>query len=899
VRGAIALLLVLAGGVAASAPTFETCRARADESPERYESYRCFFEVAAANGEWRAASARLAALASERPHNDWIVFVRAVVSAPTDADAAERLYVEAARRFEASDNVRGEVLARANLQSLYYQSARMGSAAREVERITALAERADDAETRTRARVVEAEFLIATGGDLGRAQRTLHEAEADLDAVPAYWLRRLVLQNSGNVLLLTGEYDRAASAFRRSLEEARGRGDLDSEARASLSIVNALLEKRGEEPYAVDAARLQADAHDALAAARRSGNVDLQLEALRVLAETLLTAQPASALGFAEECRRRAQAEKRSLLLSQCLWLRARLVADSDPGAARQDIDAAIQLLRHGEGADPGALAHAWRHAMRIAWQTDEPVAAIATGREALQAVERLRHLQPATDARAAAFSAWTQDYYWLSTRILRHATDANRPDLLDEAFRVAERMRARALLDLLAAPRAIPADLDAASAARRDAVLADIVEVNRKLLRATASGRAALLGRLASLERRERELRQVPHAPPVAMTASIAEVQRELAANEALLAFQTGTRDAADVGGSWAFVITRAQARVVELPDRAELVRSFALFKGMLRQSAEDRAPAARALHDRLLSDALSGLEGIERLVIVPDLPLDTFPLSALAGSHEIVLVPSATIWHQWRSRPPPARDRGALVLADPAGSPLGPLPHARAEGARILERLDGRGTVWTGSAASESAFKATDLSHHGILHFAAHAVVDGAHPDRSAILLAGGAGDQDGLLQSREIAELRLDGQLVVLSSCRSATGTRVRGEGVLGLARSFFAAGAHTVIGSLWPVRDDHAELFFDRFYAALAEGRATSAAFHDAQRALVDADLPMEAWAAFVLMGNPDAVPVRAAPARSRAIVAASLAGAFLAAVVVVGIVARRRRATRPG
>lgn len=197
-------------------------------------------------------------------------------------------------------------------------------------------------------------------------------------------------------------------------------------------------------------------------------------------------------------------------------------------------------------------------------------------------------------------------------------------------------------------------------------------------------------------------------------------------------------------------------------------------------------------------------------------------------------------------------------------SGLSLGPLPHARAEGREILERLDRNGTLWTGAEASENALKTQDLSQFGILHFAAHTLIDSVNADRSAILLASGTVHQDGLLQSREIADLKLDRQLVVLSSCQSATGTHVRGEGVLGLARSFFAAGARTVIGSLWPVRDDHARAFFVRFYASLAEGRTVGVAFHRAQQSLIEDGFPMEAWAGFVLIGDPDAAPVPALP-----------------------------------
>jgi CHAT domain-containing protein len=203
-------------------------------------------------------------------------------------------------------------------------------------------------------------------------------------------------------------------------------------------------------------------------------------------------------------------------------------------------------------------------------------------------------------------------------------------------------------------------------------------------------------------------------------------------------------------------------------------------------------------------------------------------------------------------------------------------------------------------GREASEAALKASDLSHYSVLHFATHTVIDDANVDRSAILLASGTNQQDGLLQSREIADLRLGGQIVVLSSCQSATGTPVRGEGVMGLARSFFAAGARVVIGSLWPIRDDHAEAFFGRFYAALGEGRTAGAAFHEAQRRLIGDGLPVEAWAGFILMGDPALTPLHRVTAPETKRLTAAVVAAMVAALALVTccgwIVYSKRRRT---
>ena len=74
-------------------------------------------------------------------------------------------------------------------------------------------------------------------------------------------------------------------------------------------------------------------------------------------------------------------------------------------------------------------------------------------------------------------------------------------------------------------------------------------------------------------------------------------------------------------------------------------------------------------------------------------------------------------------------------------------------------------------------------------------------------------GPTSEDGLLQTREIEGLDLEGRIVVLSACQTASGAILGGEGVLSLARAFFEAGAHAVIGSRWPIRDEDAASLFD--------------------------------------------------------------------------------------
>ena len=84
--------------------------------------------------------------------------------------------------------------------------------------------------------------------------------------------------------------------------------------------------------------------------------------------------------------------------------------------------------------------------------------------------------------------------------------------------------------------------------------------------------------------------------------------------------------------------------------------------------------------------------------------------------------------------------------------------------------------------------------------------------------------AGTPDGYDGDRKVTGHRtLDGKVVILSACSSASGSVVAGEGVMGLARSFFQASAAGVVGSLWPLRDDEAEAMTTRLARFLADGR----------------------------------------------------------------------------
>jgi CHAT domain-containing protein len=308
-------------------------------------------------------------------------------------------------------------------------------------------------------------------------------------------------------------------------------------------------------------------------------------------------------------------------------------------------------------------------------------------------------------------------------------------------------------------------------------------------------------------------------------------------------------------------------------------------VFIGLLTANEGRGVAAAVRLYQELLAEAVASLPSrITRLIIVPDgslhhLPFESLratPSSAPLGArYELVHVPSATLWLQWRTGTRPAISGRLLTFADPAvegsagpqdsrnavlleGLRSGHLPHAREE-SRAIQRYISATRALVGAAASEHALKNADLSAYDVLHFATHAISDESHPERSAVLLAPGDASEDGLLQAREIEALDLEGRIVVLSGCETASGAIQSGEGVLSLARAFFEAGAHAVIGSRWPLRDADAADLFNTFYQHLGRGASLAEALKASQDQARDAGRPASQWAALVLLGNGDLRP----------------------------------------
>ena len=173
---------------------------------------------------------------------------------------------------------------------------------------------------------------------------------------------------------------------------------------------------------------------------------------------------------------------------------------------------------------------------------------------------------------------------------------------------------------------------------------------------------------------------------------------------------------------------------------------------------------------------------------------------------------------------------------------------------GADQLEALDFDANLPTATSPA--------ISQYRYLHFATHAILNSEHPELSGIVLSlvdKRGGEQDGFLKANEVYNLRLNAQLVVLSSCRTALGKEVKGEGLVGLTRGFMYARAARVLASLWNVNDEATAQLMAHFYQDLLSGRQLSpaACLRTAQVRMMKMKKWQSPyyWAGFTLQGEP--------------------------------------------
>jgi CHAT domain-containing protein/tetratricopeptide (TPR) repeat protein len=696
----------------------------------------------------------------------------------------------------------------------------------------------------------------------------------------------LVLHNQALTAAMLGDYAKAARLFERAASGLQSAGDPRSAGR-SLTNSAWVYIRMGQ------TARADSNVRRGVALLANGGDRRAQAEAENRLAEVCAATgkylegleHGARALeGYRAVGDRLGEANAEA---NRGLLLRGA----GDLGGAAAALGEALRS-HHALGA-PAVEAGVLHALASVRREQGDTVQALRLAEAAVDLSERVRGAVAAEDLRIS-FLASRYDYYsHLAGLLMRRAESEGDARSVERAWQVAERSRARALVEAL---RGVEAD--AAPAAERRRVLQRLHSQSVLLSRdsrGSAESRARVEATLAELDALEARLRQADSryrdlfspTPP-----DLDTVRRELLNGDTLLLHYLLGEDC-----SYLWLVGKDSLRWFRLPPRSVIEKSAREVAAAMEKkpgpAPEDERrmeASARALAAAVLDPAAPYL-GASRLLIVPDGALQHVPFAALPigrfraaiEGHEIVLAPSAATLLALRRNARARRPAPKLlaILADPVfdsgdarvktaaggapadGMQLARLPFSRREAMAVAALAPpGQASIRLDFDASREALAGGALADYRILHISTHGVTTRSADPRPALVFSrvrkNGA-TTPGMVFPDQIAALRLNADLVVLSACRTASGAAVRGEGIMSLTRSFFYAGATRVAATLWRVDDEATAELMSRFLGAFLRtpSGAAAAALRRAQLAVRSQARWRHPyfWAGVVLQGEP--------------------------------------------
>jgi CHAT domain-containing protein len=317
--------------------------------------------------------------------------------------------------------------------------------------------------------------------------------------------------------------------------------------------------------------------------------------------------------------------------------------------------------------------------------------------------------------------------------------------------------------------------------------------------------------------------------------------------------------------GGSYLWVSTGSRVEQFPLPPQQEIENQVEAYQKIVerpRDALRDAENQGVALWRMLIEPAQKLIPQGSNVIIVPDRGLHRL-------AFETLIVP-APIPHFWiedvtvAEAPSlgflaPVRPRGErdsiLLIGDPtqADQAFPPLANAGAELAGISNLYPTADrVVFTGTSATPAAYLEANPGQYRLIHFAAHASANHISPLDSAVILAR-SGD-DHRLYARQVVSIPLHAELVTISACRSAGAKAYAGEGLVGFAWAFLAAGARNVTAGLWEVDDASTAQLMLQLHRELRLGRTPAEALRSSKLALLRSGTAYRRpfyWAPFLL------------------------------------------------
>jgi len=782
-----------------------------------------------------------------------------------------------------------------NLGSVYRALGRYGEALRVSDYALALARQLDDKQ-RELGILNSRGVCLKAVGNLRGATDAYQEALELVDLLGARDMEATVAGNLGSLYRLLGQQDRAREFLERSLVSAVSVGSESDQSWALLALGEVAREAGDER--AVDYYRRAAELAEASGDGFSAGHSLLGLGRAHLDMERPLQAVDALSRALALQ-------ERLSDRPGEVATLRELARAQGVLGhskAARDNFERSLELAQLVR--EPSKEAQTRFRYAEFLLEQGELTASWQQASAAGELIEELRKSVVQPDLRAGLLSRSHQDFALLVEVLARLEQESPGQGYAEEAFAVAERARARALVEYLTEAQAkLAADIPPEFRIELDDFAGRLSRSQQKLTRSLRqptidpASVEALQDEIETLNRKRADLwREIRLADPRWASLQYPEplnlqrTRRLLGEGQVLISFMLGERQ------SHVFLVSAQDFALGVLPSESELTPLIEEVGGYLevpaRRSVGRFQLASRGLYEMLLGALEAKTVDYDHLLIAADGALHYLPFEALVtgepgagvasyliSNWAVSYVPSASAIEalaNHRTTRSPGDKVELAAFADPLlGATASPLARelgetetwawrelvgARDEVAAISGFFEpSRTRVFVGAEASEESFRASaEVRGARYLHVASHALIDNQRPGLSALLLgADQGGGYDGLLQTHEVFDLELSADLVVLSGCETALGRAVRGEGLVGFTRAFLYAGADAVSVSLWPIEDRSTASLMTGFYRELNLGMPVVQALRRAklEQAGTAATSHPYYWASFVLIGAP--------------------------------------------
>ena len=674
-------------------------------------------------------------------------------------------------------------------------------------------------------------------------------------------LMEIVCKNTEGLIWWTlGENDKALAALRSALEKAESMGKREDEKATTLNNIGLVQREKGA--YA-----------DALDTFDRALEIDTRIQSRWAVAYdcrnkglTLLKMQkPGQAVPLFQKALDESMAIGNRINAAKALLgLASALALTGKSDAALETYGQAFDLSRQ-----MGIRETMWRSLYGLAGLKLETGDAAKTKEAeahlyaAMDIIEGMR-----TDIRIEQLKdSFIENKRAVYETLIRHLADSGRPAA---ALDVAERSRARNFIDLLGNQR-----LDLKNAVHQDlydrrSFLKSRLETRERQMAAadTPEEKAFYQSELQKLKLSDDNLMleiQAKHP----QLASLVTVD-PLTAEQVLALLDPGVCLLSyyllpDEVFCWIIYPEKEVSRsirLVRLPaGRTALARDIFSYRRTI-QNLEPYTDQSRRLFSTLLAPVFSEMaaSGISPAYIgvIPHGPLHYLSFATLfdgqsyfIDAYPLFYLPSASVLKFTRERRKKDKNTQVLAVGNPdLGNPALDLPFSEHEVETIKWNFP-KITVLTRDRATES-WVGENIHRFGIIHIASHGEFDTVNPLFSAIKLAKDRTD-DGNLQAGEIFGLDINADLVVLSACQTGLGKITAGDDVIGLNRSFFYAGTHAVISSLWRVSDISTAILVKQFYRMYIDRNKAESLRHAMRHVRQQYPHPGY-WGAFNLVGD---------------------------------------------